>query len=268
MIDKESVLKKPLKTMTVSEEVFKQILDGFVSTAVEDLTPYQYGYPDKNMIYTDGRDLICLRRKLVVLGLLEENYKLDGWYQIYCHMEIEQQEKIIDGERTSPAEAVKKSNNIIKNPEKIKEIVKKINSCDAYFSPYFNIPSKIKIPVYTTIHDVVFLDIPSLAGKCGTLIRKMFYKYAVKKSKEILKEVLMPSILVAIFDSLICYGLCRWLESNILDLVLLLIINSIALVLIIVLTGLNKAERNICMMFACKIKEKITKNIKYKSNED
>ena len=96
--------------------------------------------------------------------------------------------------------------------------------------------------------------------------------YAVKvsplKSMEILKEVLMPSILVAIFDSLICYGLCKWLESNILDLVLLLIINSIALVLIIVLTGLNKAERNICMMFACKIKEKITKNIKYKSNED
>ena len=96
--------------------------------------------------------------------------------------------------------------------------------------------------------------------------------YAVKvsplKSKEILKEVLMPSILVAILDSLICYGLCRWLESNILDLVLLLIINSIALVLIIVLTGLNKAERNICMMFACKIKEKITKDIKYKSNED
>lgn len=88
--------------------------------------------------------------------------------------------------------------------------------------------------------------------------------YAVKvsplKSMEILKEVLMPSILVAIFDSLICYGLCRWLESNILDLVLLLIINSIALVLIIVLTGLNKAERKICMSFVCKIKEKITDN--------
>ena len=123
MVDKESVLKKPLKTMTVSEEVFKQILDGFVSTAVEDLTPYQYGYPDKYMIYTDGRDLICLRRKLVVLGLLEENYMLDDWYQIYCHMEIEQEEKIIDGERTSPAQAVKKINNIIKkhytNEEKI-----------------------------------------------------------------------------------------------------------------------------------------------------
>lgn len=88
--------------------------------------------------------------------------------------------------------------------------------------------------------------------------------YAVKvsplKSKEILKEVLMPSVFVAILDSLICYGLCRWLESNIWNLVLLLIINSIALVLIIVFTGLNKAERKICMSFVCKIKGKITNN--------
>lgn len=87
--------------------------------------------------------------------------------------------------------------------------------------------------------------------------------YAVKvsplKSMEILKEVLMPSIFVAILDSLICYGLCRWLESNIWDFVLLLIVNSIALVLIIVLTGLNKAERNICMTFVRKIKGKMVK---------
>lgn len=90
--------------------------------------------------------------------------------------------------------------------------------------------------------------------------------YAVKvsplKSMEILKKVLAPSILVVILDSLICYDLCRWLDSNIWNLVLLLIINSIVLVLIIVFVGLNKAERNICMTFACKIKEKITKNIK------
>ena len=83
--------------------------------------------------------------------------------------------------------------------------------------------------------------------------------YAVKvsplKSMEILKEVLMPSIFVAILDSLICYGLCKWLESNILDFVLLLIINSFVLVLIIVFVGLNKAERNICMTFVCKIKD-------------
>ncbi len=70
-----------------------------------------------------------------------------------------------------------------------KEILKKINSCDIYYSPYFNVPGRItcgiKIPVFTTIHDVVFLDVPGLASKSGTIIRKFFYKYAVLKSKKI-----------------------------------------------------------------------------------
>ena len=68
------------------------------------------------------------------------------------------------------------------------EIFKKINSCDAYFSPYCNIPGNvlggIKIPVFSTIHDIVFLDIP-LAGRLGTFLRKMFYIRAIKKSAEI-----------------------------------------------------------------------------------
>ena len=68
-------------------------------------------------------------------------------------------------------------------------ILKKINSCDAYFSPYCNIPCRIfgggiKIPVFSTIHDIVFLDIP-LAGRLGTFLRKMFYIRAIKHSKEI-----------------------------------------------------------------------------------
>ncbi len=65
------------------------------------------------------------------------------------------------------------------------EIKDKINGCDIYFSPYCNLPSGIKIPVFTTIHDVVFLDVPGLAGKIGTLIRKAFYARAVKKSKAV-----------------------------------------------------------------------------------
>lgn len=67
-------------------------------------------------------------------------------------------------------------------------ILKKINSCDAYFSPYCNIPRNvlggIKIPVFSTIHDIVFLDIP-LAGRLGTFLRRMFYVRAIKKSAEI-----------------------------------------------------------------------------------
>lgn len=66
-----------------------------------------------------------------------------------------------------------------------RELTKIINQYDVYFSPYCNVPSGIKSPVYTTIHDVVFLDIPEIAGKTGTFIRKLFYKHAVSKSKAI-----------------------------------------------------------------------------------
>lgn len=70
-----------------------------------------------------------------------------------------------------------------------KEILKKINGCDIFYSPYFNVPGRItggiKIPVFTTIHDVVFLDVPGLASKTGTLARKFFYRYAVLKSEKI-----------------------------------------------------------------------------------
>ncbi len=66
-----------------------------------------------------------------------------------------------------------------------KSILKKINECDIYYSPYFNIPCGIKIPIYTTIHDVVFLDVQGLTSKLGTLIRKFFYKYAIFKSTKI-----------------------------------------------------------------------------------
>ena len=60
---------------------------------------------------------------------------------------------------------------------------KQINSCDLYYTPYCNIPGGIKIPVFSTIHDVVFLDVPGLSGKIGTIARKWFYSHAAKKSR-------------------------------------------------------------------------------------
>ena len=66
-----------------------------------------------------------------------------------------------------------------------RKLLNAINKCDLYYSPYCNVPAGIKIPVFTTIHDVVFLDIPGLAGKAGTFIRKLFYKRACRKSKVI-----------------------------------------------------------------------------------
>lgn len=64
-----------------------------------------------------------------------------------------------------------------------RNLLKEINKCDVYFTPYCNIPGGIKIPIYTTIHDVVFLDIPKLASKLGIFVRKIFYKRAIKKSR-------------------------------------------------------------------------------------
>jgi glycosyltransferase involved in cell wall biosynthesis len=63
-----------------------------------------------------------------------------------------------------------------------KSITKLINTYTIYYTPYCNIPSGIHIPVFSTIHDVVFLDVPGIASKTGTLARKWFYKRAVKKS--------------------------------------------------------------------------------------
>ena len=66
-----------------------------------------------------------------------------------------------------------------------KEIIKKINSYQCYFSPYCNVPSGIAVPVFTTIHDIVFLDVPELTAFIGRLARKFFYQRAVNLSKTV-----------------------------------------------------------------------------------
>lgn len=63
-------------------------------------------------------------------------------------------------------------------------IAKKINACNVFYSPYCNIPSGIKVPIATTIHDLVFLDM-NLAGAVGTHVRNMLYHYATFRSKKI-----------------------------------------------------------------------------------
>jgi len=66
-----------------------------------------------------------------------------------------------------------------------KSILKKINSCDVFYTPYFNIPNGIKIPVFTTIHDILFFDMPNLVSKPGLWMRMFFYKRAARFSKAI-----------------------------------------------------------------------------------
>jgi len=62
---------------------------------------------------------------------------------------------------------------------------KQINKADIYFTPFFNIPRGIKIPVYTTIHDIIFPDMPHLTSKAGLAVRMWFFRRAYKKSRKI-----------------------------------------------------------------------------------
>ena len=89
------------------------------------------------------------------------------------------------------------SNIIIYNyntkPFSIKEILfftdskikKIINSANIFFTPFYNIPGGIKIPVYSIIHDIIFPDIPELTSKLGIFLRMLFFKNAYKKSTKI-----------------------------------------------------------------------------------
>lgn len=61
----------------------------------------------------------------------------------------------------------------------------KINSCDVFLTPNFNIPMGIKIPIYAFIHDVVFLDIKELTSKVGYYIRRYYLKRAVNIAEKI-----------------------------------------------------------------------------------
>lgn len=66
-----------------------------------------------------------------------------------------------------------------------KSIRKIINMCDIYYTPYCNIPCGIKIPIYSTIHDIIFLDIPELTSKPGVIGRRFFYQRAINKSNKV-----------------------------------------------------------------------------------
>ena len=65
------------------------------------------------------------------------------------------------------------------------QTAKQINKADIYFAPFFNISSGIKIPVYTTIHDIIFPDMPELSSKSGLAARMWFFRRAYKKSRKI-----------------------------------------------------------------------------------
>jgi glycosyltransferase involved in cell wall biosynthesis len=66
-----------------------------------------------------------------------------------------------------------------------KHLSQKINASDVFYSPLFNIPCGIRIPVFTTIHDIIFPDMPELVSKAGLKARMFFFRRAFRKSQKI-----------------------------------------------------------------------------------
>lgn len=60
---------------------------------------------------------------------------------------------------------------------------KEVNRCDAFLTPNFNIPLGIRVPIFSTIHDVVFFDIEGICSPLGKFIRWMYMKRALAISK-------------------------------------------------------------------------------------
>lgn len=68
-------------------------------------------------------------------------------------------------------------------------------------------------------------------------------KVTVLKISEMVKSIFIPSVIVGITSCIICYFLSTICDNNLLDLCVLLIINSLFLIGIIYLLGLSKRER-------------------------
>jgi glycosyltransferase involved in cell wall biosynthesis len=66
-----------------------------------------------------------------------------------------------------------------------RRVKKSLNASDLFYSPFFNIPPGIKVPVYTTIHDIIFPDMPELTSPLGLALRMFFLKRARRRSTKL-----------------------------------------------------------------------------------
>jgi len=66
-----------------------------------------------------------------------------------------------------------------------RRILKRINQSALYYSPYFNIPGGIGVPVFTTIHDIIFPDMSELFSRTGIAARMVFFRRAYSLSEKI-----------------------------------------------------------------------------------
>lgn len=59
---------------------------------------------------------------------------------------------------------------------------REVNKCDLFYSPNYNIPLLLAIPIFSTIHDVVFMDMPGIVSPFSRLLRYFYLKMASLRS--------------------------------------------------------------------------------------
>ena len=66
---------------------------------------------------------------------------------------------------------------------------KEVNQCDAFYSPNFNLPLGIKIPIFSTIQDIVFFETENF----GSLFHRAALYWYVKRALKVSQEVFTVS---------------------------------------------------------------------------
>ncbi len=63
-----------------------------------------------------------------------------------------------------------------------------LHGCDALIVPNFIIPFGVKVPVFSVMHDLIFLDLPKIAtrGVFDRIVKRYFLSRCMKKSRRVL----------------------------------------------------------------------------------
>ena len=62
---------------------------------------------------------------------------------------------------------------------------KQVNECDAFYTPNFNIPMGINVPIFSTIHDILFFETENFGSYMHRLALKWYVKRALRISRTV-----------------------------------------------------------------------------------
>lgn len=120
------------------------------------------------------------------IGVFLDNILVE-WVQNhkYTFLLVGKREELVKYYEFSNCEVMECDIPIFSKKEFLGFPAKEINQCNIFYTPNYNIPGGIRIPIYSTVHDVVALDVEGITSKVGKIIRKWFVGRAIKKSEKV-----------------------------------------------------------------------------------